>query len=177
MDYPTLLLNPQGRIGPSDFQRGALILIAIGFVLAILPLVSFALSFLGILGLVLIYPWAVIWIKRLHDAGQSGWMFIAVALAWFVVSLIVGGIVSALFMGDVAADMAKVDPEDFGALMRASVEASRATILPSAILNAVVAYGFVYAGNMILKSEPTENQYGPAPSGAPADPGNEPPAA
>jgi len=160
MDYPTLFLKPQGRIGPAEFQTGALILIAVGFVIGVLPVISLALGFLGIIGLLLIYPWVVLWIKRLHDAGQSGWMVLAVVLVYIFVSLIVNSTISAIFVG-AAADMSDVDPTDFGALMRASAEASRASIVPGAIANAVVSFGFVYVANMILKSDPAENQYGP----------------
>ena len=28
----------------------------------------------GIVSFALIYPWIVIWIKRYHDGGKSGWM-------------------------------------------------------------------------------------------------------
>lgn len=163
MDYQTVFLNPNGRLGPADFQKSALILIGISFVLSILPAISLAFSFLGIIGLLLIYPWVCLWSKRLHDAGQSGWMTLVVVLVWIVVGWITGSIVGMMFAGDVAASMSGADPQDFGSMMSAITQASRATIIPSAIVNAGVAVGFVYVANMILKSDPGDNQYGPPP--------------
>jgi uncharacterized membrane protein YhaH (DUF805 family) len=166
MDYGQLFFNAKGRIGPGEFQQGALILIGISFVLAVLPLLSPALGLLGIIGLILIWPWASLWSKRLHDAGVSGWMFILVLVGWLVVGMIVSGVIGAMFAGDVAAELADVDQTDFAAIMQASMEAQRGAVLPQAIAGAVVSFLVVFIGNAMLKGDPQTNQYGPPPGSA-----------
>jgi len=161
MNYGDVLFNPQGRISPAAFQRAALILIGIGFVLNILPAISLALGMLSTLGLLLIYPWVVIWVKRLHDAGQSGWLFLAVLVAWFIVGWIVSMIVFTLFAGNAAVSASGA--QDFSAMMQQMSSASRATAVPNAIAGALIAFGFVWGANMLLKSQPEANQYGPPP--------------
>jgi uncharacterized membrane protein YhaH (DUF805 family) len=80
------MLNPQGRIGPVTFRNAATILIAIGAILTLLPLALPALTALSLVSVVLIYPWVVIWVKRLHDAGKSGWMFVIVLVLYLIAS-------------------------------------------------------------------------------------------
>ena len=69
-------LSPAGRMSPSDFKKSALILIVVGVLFSIPELLGIkSLSALaGIVSFALIYPWIVIWIKRYHDGGKSGWM-------------------------------------------------------------------------------------------------------
>lgn len=165
MDFQRVFLNPNGRLGPEEFQKAALILIGIGFVLNILPAISLVFGALGILGLLLIYPWVCLWSKRLHDAGQSGWMTLVVFLVWIVINWVVGGIIGILFAGDIAADLSTSNSDSMGSMFDAITQASRATLVPSAISGAIVSFGVVYVANMMLKSEPGTNKYGP-PSGS-----------
>ena len=72
-----LLFSPSGRIGPSEFIKGIMILAVISAVLTIIPMFSFTLgSMLSIIGIVLLYPLVCLLIKRSHDGGKSGWMSI-----------------------------------------------------------------------------------------------------
>jgi uncharacterized membrane protein YhaH (DUF805 family) len=68
-------LSPAGRMNPSDFKKSALTLIVIGVIFSIPELLGMdslgALA--GIVSIALLYPWIVIWIKRYHDGGKSGW--------------------------------------------------------------------------------------------------------
>ena len=87
MSLVASMMSANGRMAPADFQKAGLILIAISFVLALTPLVLpvvLASLLTIIVGLALIYPWACIWSKRLHDAGRSGWMFLVVLVIWIV---------------------------------------------------------------------------------------------
>ncbi|EAP88905.1 MAG: DUF805 domain-containing protein [Oceanicaulis sp.] len=173
MSLVASMMSANGRMAPADFQKAGLILIAISFVLALTPLVLpvvLASLLTIIVGLALIYPWACIWSKRLHDAGRSGWMFLVVLVIWIVLGLIVNQIVATIFGGEAARMMvAAMETGNPDAMMQASKAATQATALPSAVLNAIVGFGVIFAGNAILKQDPQENRYGPVPGaeGAP----------
>ena len=155
----TIMLNPKGRLGPGGFWTASLILIAIGAILSILPALNPVLAILGIVSLVLIYPWIVIWVKRLHDAGKSGWLFLVVFVLWLIVSLAVGAFITAQFGPD-------TDPAaatDLAGMMAAMNETTRATAIPNTIASVVVSLIFVFAGNALLKGDPGPNAYGPPP--------------
>jgi uncharacterized membrane protein YhaH (DUF805 family) len=152
------MLNPQGRIGPITFRNAAMILIAVGAVLSVLPAVSPALTVLSFVSLVLIYPWLVIWVKRFHDAGKSGGMFLGVLVLWLIVSLVATFFISAQF----APPQAPVaNPIDLSAVMATVTAQAQATALPSTIVSAVISLAFVLAGNALLRSDPEPNAYGP----------------
>jgi uncharacterized membrane protein YhaH (DUF805 family) len=167
-----LLFSPSGRISPSDFMRGAIILIVIGAVLNILPMFSYSLSMVfSLLGLVTLWCWIVLFIKRLHDAGKSGWLCILAILAFIVASVIMSQIVTSMFAGDLSEQVKAITEEaaqsgDLGAVFKASAEMgaqiAKKTALPMAIGGAVVSYLIAYVTNMLLKSDPEENQFGPA---------------
>jgi uncharacterized membrane protein YhaH (DUF805 family) len=74
IDYKALLLSPKGRIGRQTFFTAAVGLVAANFVLNLVP-------FLGpILVLPLLWPFACVTAKRLHDAGRSAWPVAIVTL-------------------------------------------------------------------------------------------------
>jgi len=141
------LFNPSGQLGPSEFMTSGIVLIIAGFALNILPLLG--LGFLGILGLVLLYCWIVVWIKRLRAAGQSPWMVIVVIIAWMVVGWIVSAfVITPIFAGNVAANMST--GADFASMMESAQRVQRAVALPTAIVNAAISLAFIYVGNKIL---------------------------
>ena len=150
------MLNPQGRIGPVTFRNAAMILIAIGAILTLLPLALPALTALSFVSLVLIYPWVVIWVKRLHDAGKSGWMFVIVLVLYLIANFASGQFISAQFA---PAQAPVADPTDFSAVMASMTAQMQATALPSAIVSVVVSLAFVFAGNALLRSDPAPNAY------------------
>ena len=101
-----LLFSPSGRIGSSEFMRGAMILIAIGFVIGVLPLINYTIgSIFSIVGLILIWCWITLFIKRYHDGGKSGWMSLVPIIAFIILSVILGQIVTSMFAGDVNAQL------------------------------------------------------------------------
>jgi uncharacterized membrane protein YhaH (DUF805 family) len=148
-----------GRIGPVAFRNAAIVLILVGAGFSLLPLALPALTFWSYLSLLLIYPWAVIWVKRLHDAGKSGKWFLAIVAAWFAVGAAAGWFISNRFA---PAMPAKPDPAAIWALM---AERMQAIALPNTIASVVIALAFALVINEELKSEPRENTYGAPPAG------------
>lgn len=160
MSLTTDMLNPQGRLGAAKFQTAAFILIGVGAVLSLLPLASPTLGILGIVSLALIYPWVVIWVKRLHDSGKSGWLFLLVLLLYLIVSFAASSFIGAQFGPE-------VDPAtsaDFEAMMAVMSESIRLTALPNTIASVVISVAFVFGANAILKGDPGPNAYGPPPA-------------
>ncbi len=157
-----LLFSPNGRISSSEFMRGATILIIIAAVLAILPMISYKIgSILGVLGLVMIWCWIVLWIKRFRDGGKSGWMSLVPIAVFIVASMIVGSVMSSMFAGDMANEMAEAiesagEAGDLGAMFKMMGQmgeaAAKKTAIPNAISGAIVSYVIAYVGNMMIKS-------------------------
>ena len=167
-----LLFSPSGRINPSEFMRGATILIAIGFVLAILPMISFTIgSALSLLSIITIWCWIVLFIKRYHDGGKSGWMCLIPIIAFIILSIIISQVVTSMFAGDLNAQMqeasaAAAESGDLSAILSISTEfgpsIAKKIALPSAIASAVVSYLVAFVINNMIKRDDHENQYGPA---------------
>lgn len=163
-----LLFSPNGRIHPSEFMRGAIILIAIGFILNILPLISFTIgSMLGLLGIILLWCWIVLFIKRLHDGGKSGWMCILPIIAFIILSMIISTIVTGMFASDLNAQLQEAAQSgDLSAVLGATTELAPAiakkTALPAAISGAIVSYIIAFATNAMVGHDEHENQFGPA---------------
>ncbi len=92
MDWKYLFLSLDGRIGRQSFWMAILVLIAGSIILAVIDsmLGTRFESGVGILGslfsLAVIYPSVVLYAKRWHDRGKSGW--------WTLIILIpiVGGL-------------------------------------------------------------------------------------
>jgi uncharacterized membrane protein YhaH (DUF805 family) len=151
-----VLFNPTGRIGPVAFRNAALILIAIGAMFSLLPLAAPQLAMFSFFSFALLYPWAVIWVKRFHDAGKSGKMFLAVLAAWWVVSAIVSWIISSQFAPPV---VPPTDPANFS-MVETMTEQMVAVALPAAIANAMISLAFALLINEQIKSDPGTNEYG-----------------
>lgn len=167
-----LLFSPSGRINPSEFMRGATILIIIGFILGILPMISFTLgSALGLLGIVTIWCWIVLFVKRYHDGGKSGWMSIIPIIVFVILSVIISQLVTSMFAGDLNAQMkeaaeAAAESGDIGSILSVSTEfagsIAKKTALPSAIASAVASYLIAFVFNNMIKRDDHDNQFGPA---------------
>lgn len=91
MDLQHVLFSAEGRIGRQDFWVGWLILFFGGWMLHLLPVIG------TLIWLVSIYCWVVLYAKRLHDFGRSGWWaLIPVASNAIGFALVLGLIVVAV---------------------------------------------------------------------------------
>ncbi len=152
------MLNPFGRIGPAKFRNAALVLIAVGAVISLLPAIVPTMALWTYASLLLLYPWVVIWVKRLHDAGKSGKWFLAIFAAWFAIGATASYFISARFA---PAMPAKPNPAEVWGLVAARMQA---VAIPGTIASVVIALAFALIINEELKSDPQENAYGPPPS-------------
>lgn len=163
-----LFFSPKGRIGPAAFQFAAIILIGIGFVLNLAPFFSTSLTVIAsLLSMVMLWPWIVIWVKRLHDAGKSGWMVLLVFAALLVINMVIGQVLTSMLVDQAAMNEAVANAgADIMAALEITTEFTKPVQIPSAISGAVIGFLIVLLGNKLLKSDPEENQYGPATSQA-----------
>jgi uncharacterized membrane protein YhaH (DUF805 family) len=150
------MFDPEGRLDPVSFRDAALILIAVGAVLSLLPLAAPSLTMLSFASFVLIYPWAVIWVKRLHDAGKPGWMFLIPLLLWLAINAAARSIVGRQFA--LAQD---VNPTNLSEALAIATERIQATALPSTIASVIISLVIVFVGNALLKPAPGPNRYDP----------------
>jgi len=160
-----LLFSPSGRIGPGQFMSGATVLVIVGLVLALLPVLSPALAALGIIGLVTLWCWVVIWVKRYHDGGKSGWTCLLPIVVWIVIMTIVGMILPKMFQDPNAAIAIAEATEaaDFGAIMKASLGGGMTKVgqIVNALVGAGVSYGVAIIFNNMISHDAGDNQFGP----------------
>lgn len=160
-----LLFSPSGRIGPGQFMSGVTVLIIISLVLALLPIFVPALALLGIVGLVLIWCWVVLWVKRYHDAGKSGWMCLIPIIVLIVLSMILSTVLAGMFVDTAAAEaMAEAaESGDIGGLMSMAGKGGMTTTgaIISAVASAVLSYVVAMVFNNMIKHDAHDNQFGP----------------
>jgi uncharacterized membrane protein YhaH (DUF805 family) len=149
------VLNPFGRLGPVAFRNAALVLIAIGACFSLIPLINPGLAALSFCGVLLLYPSIVIWVKRFHDAGKSGWWFLAV-----FAGQLVAGVVANRFI--VARFVPPPPPVDPNFIWQSMVAQMQANAIPNTISSVIISLAFILVINEELKSDPQENKYGPA---------------
>ncbi len=167
-----LLFSPNGRINSAEFMKGAYILIAAAFVIALMPLISFSLAMpLSILSLVMLWCWIVLWIKRYHDAGKSGWMCLIPIVVFIILAVIADAVMTMMGLSGVDAEMQAQMNEaaeggDFASMMStimgASADIAKKTAIPSAVSGAIVSLIIAFVFNAMIKGEPNENRFGPA---------------
>jgi len=94
-----LLFSPEGAVGPQEFQKGAVVLLAINFFGWLSWYGGLGLGVLtAMLSLILIYCWFCLFAKRLRIAGKSPAWFILIFLAFVILMYIVGALVSSLIL-------------------------------------------------------------------------------
>lgn len=157
-----LLFSPNGRIGPNEFMKAALILIIIGIVLTLPELFGApdALSTVfSLVSLVTIWCWVVIWVKRYHDAGKSGWSCLIPILVFLVLMIIMFFVVAGGPMMEMIS--AGVEGADEAEIAEMEEALNNKILLPltvgTAVISAIVAFGF----NALIKQDMHDNQYGP----------------
>ncbi len=146
MDWKTLFLSPEGRIGRQAFWIGWLVLLGASTVLNVIPVIGHVLM-LGV-----IYASVCIHTKRLHDMGQTGWWQV---LPWVIgPSLVLGAGVSVAALPAIAA-LTNGEP---------ALPALQA--VAGLVVSVFVAFGIWLAFTLWVgcsSGETRENKYGPAP--------------
>ncbi|MEZ5997676.1 MAG: DUF805 domain-containing protein [Hyphomonas sp.] len=165
-----LFLSPNGRINQPTFWRGAITLFVIGAVLS--AVAAYVSPFIGFAGILLLWPWIAIFVKRFHDAGKTGWLTLAMVVLFIIVSFIVGmllmsvfGINSAEMQEQMMKEMEDLQSSgDPGAVMAYAMEQSKkmaqAQLIPN-ILSSAIVTGIMGLVMSLFKSDPGDNQYGP----------------
>ncbi|HEY9235099.1 MULTISPECIES: DUF805 domain-containing protein [Phenylobacterium] len=139
MDWKTLFLTPEGRIGRRDFWIGFAIIFAAGVVAGVIPLLG------PLIGFLLIYPQVCVHAKRLHDMGRTAWLMLIPG------AVFLGAMIVATMMGGLAAMSG-----DFGAVHGAAMMATGLAFM----LSFLVGLAFLlWIG--LTASQPGENRFGP----------------
>jgi len=171
MPLTRLLFSPNGRIGPRDFLRGIIILLAVVIVNQVLSVyggVFFApVSLVVTVGI--IYGYLCVFGKRLHDRGMSAWFFLLLLVAYVIMDAIFQAILTpflapeALALQEGLADMVSRGRwEDATVFMQ---DLAR-EVLFSALLSVIAINGILGFAMSRLRSDPGMNQYGPPPPSA-----------
>ena len=161
------LFSPNGQIGPMDFMRGVYVLIAVSFLINLLPMVSATMAApFKILMLVIAYCWVVLFVKRFRDGGKSGWMVLAPIAVSLIAMFIHNSAVPPVFAPEIYGNMqeAMTDLASNGGgvaeIMAGSMEISKQyaeplakkIALPSSIIYALWSYGIAFVFNKMVKS-------------------------
>ncbi len=165
MSLTGVLFSPNGRIGPRDFWRGVIVLVAITMVMTIGAV--YAAPALGLLMLFMPYLYLCVFGKRLHDAGQSAWWYLALLVAYWIINMISQSILTPILApgaNELVEEAAYLlQSGDLQAFIEISQQANRATLfvnlLSLFLVNALL--GFFIAR---LRSDPNSNEHGPPPA-------------
>ncbi len=169
-----LLFSPSGRVGPSAFFKGIMILSIISAVITLVSLVSFSLaSILSLVSILLIVPTIFLLIKRSHDAGRGGWWSVLWLILYIILYFVLASFIPAMFGGETYTEMqaateAAAQSGDFGALMEITTEyaepLAKKTAIPNAVAALVMGVLFAFIVNLLNKQDPGDNQFGPVPA-------------
>lgn len=146
MDWQTLFLKVDGRMGRKDYWIGVGILFVAGLILSNVPTIR------NLWPLASIYFAVCVYGKRLHDIGQSAWM----VLLPFGILFIAGAL--AAFLGGAAILGASASSSDSAAVMGGLAGLGMASLIFFA--GALACLGWViWLGTRETQAE--ENQFGP----------------
>lgn len=155
-----LLFSPSGSIGKSEFAKGAVILLALNFFMWLTWFAGIGVgSLAGIVSFLFIYCWVCLFAKRFTDAGKSPAWFIAVFVAFIVLSYLMASFLTLALSPELLEQNAELqetmqnDPEDIQALMPLMTAMMKSLVVPYAVgyfvAGAIVAFGT----NALLKSQ------------------------
>lgn len=174
MDIQYVLFNPQGRIGPRTFLRG-LILLTAGYMLIQIAGWFVSPGFF-VLTFPFIYMYVCVFAKRLHDAGQTAWLYLAFLVGYFVLENIARALLLPI-----------LSPEGYALnlqLQQVMIEKGMEALLEQLALVAeelarksalAVLSSFLITSAILatvaarLSSDPHSNRYGPPPGARPTD--------
>lgn len=170
MDFRRTFFDPQGRASPRDFARGLILLT--GVMLVIMTLTVIAGPQINVLQYALVFPYICVFAKRLHDAGQSAWLWLIFLVGWLVLNAVAGGILMQLMVPgamELSTELvnAMMAPEGVNqAVLNEKVEEfSRLSAVPS-ILAFLIASGLTGYVAYSLRSDPDPNRFGPPTTGS-----------
>lgn len=148
IDWVNLFFSFNGRIRRTHYWIGWAIVFVVGFVIGMIP-------FLGVLGILLLWPNLAIGVKRLHDMGKTGWL---IAIPYVVQVLTVVYVIATIGMAAFA------DPEGFEDMPPEQALALLGPTMGALLIAMVVSIGFwLWMG--IAESQRGDNKYGPNPKG------------
>lgn len=165
-----LLFSPSGRIGPSAYMKGMIVLAVIsGLAGATLFLGSIFMPLVMMLiMLILIFPFSMTGIKRSHDAGKSGWMVVTHILLWVGIYFALSILFEKLGFGPTPeqqeALQALQGSTDLVAMSEVGGPIIKAAALPTMIVHIMTTIVTAYLVNMFNKQDSGDNQYGPVPA-------------
>ena len=152
MNWQTLFLSPEGRIGQKDYWIGLLILFAVWVLSPVLHILA------PLVWVALFYPWVCVAAKRLHDFGKSGWLVlvpVVVGIVALTLGVIFGGV--SLFSAGYVAFNDGFEPSTWAVLLGAL-----GVMLAFLCIAAVVKLVFLlWVG--LSAGDPAANRYGPPP--------------
>lgn len=159
-----ILFNPNGRITSGQFVKGAIVLIVIGALMALLPLFApMAIAkYASWLMWLLIYPWICLFMKRFRDGGKPGAMCLIPFGIYAVLSMIVGGVM--MFSNPAMQEIMQAAAEgaDAADIEAMSLEIGQSMAGMSAAVGAVISAVIAFGTNALIKHDPNDNKYGPA---------------
>ena len=171
-----LLFSADGRIGSSEFIKGAVILLALNFFLWPSWFLGSSLGFIAILiSLVSIYCWGCLFAKRFHDAGMGGGWFAVLLLLFSLLASIISFMIIATRLGVQAQSNPELlekmnaiqtinrvnpDPQEIAAVMEFYGLMGKLGIIPTAITFLVIGGAIAFITNFILNTDPEPNRWG-----------------
>lgn len=173
-----LFFSADGRIGPQEFIKGAVILLALNFVLWLAWFVSGTAGFVAsLIALITIFCWGCLFTKRFHDAGLNGWMFLPtfllfLLLAYLIVPIFLNPILPAneemfevLDKVEIVQEEMQINPPTtlrgiFSPILGLFKEFYELAALQSAIIYFVSGVITAFGINKLLKTDPNPNQWG-----------------
>jgi len=158
----SLLFSPSGRIDSSAFMKGAVILIVLTVILglpAVLGLPDAVTMIASVISFATIWCWIVLWVKRYHDGGKSGWMCLLPIITYLIIFIIAFSVIAGgSFMEMMNATLDGATPEEIEA-MEAQMTAS--TAIPLTVAGAVISFAIAFLFNSMIKHEDHDNRFGP----------------
>ena len=152
MDWKTLFLSANGRIGRQSFWIGVAILFVAGMVLNFIPIIG------QLAALALTYCWVCVYSKRLHDFGKTGWL----AAVPFVLVLLFA-ILGMMSVGGMAAMGAFSGSED--AMAGAAMGGMGVMALASMLIGLLALAFLLWVG--LTPGDAGPNRYGEPPADTP----------
>lgn len=173
-----LLFSADGRIDPQEFNKGAVVLLAINFILWLAWFTSVGLAMIaGMVALLSIYCWGCLFAKRFHDAGLNGLMFLPaltvfVILSAYVIPIILHPILPvseraielsnelAIINETIWDKVFSMSPEEAEKIRTMTSDLYRERALANAICFFISGCIVAFGTNRLLKTDPNPNQWG-----------------